>query len=84
VHRNADHDFGWLPRRALADLERRAPVHDAAYVFFGFGRKAADEVELHLAPAALEHALGCFHELFFGYIFVDDVTHALRARLGAA
>ena len=51
-------------------------AHD---VFIGLGRQADHEIELHLRPTVVERDLHGAFELFFRDVFVDDVTHALRA-----
>ena len=80
--------FGGRPRRArcltrLPTARARPPTRDdPAHVVVFLGRQADHEVELHRRPAAREDALGRLDELLLGDVLVDDVAHALRARLG--
>src|SRR5690606_3980308 len=53
---------------------------NAEDVFVGFGRKPQNEIELHAVEATREHTLRRLHELLFGDVLVDHVTHALSAR----
>ena len=52
-------------------------------VFISFRGKANHEIQLAPAPTRRKRSINSAEQVFFGHTFIDDITQALRARLGS-